>query len=196
LAVEGSEHVNFGPFKACNNTFPTTASLGITKASGESATSYNFDLRLFPGRANKHDERHIYRYTKNGVYLDYEQATVTCAGIKQSTAVNFAPPQLRGTFPLAVGSTWSNNGGNSERTEKGTSKVSGTTHLTVEGKSYLVYVIDTAITMSGSESGTRSQRWWYSTALGIPLKWHEEQTGARSGAKYSADVTCRVTDLP
>jgi hypothetical protein len=196
LSVQGSEHVNFGPFKACNNTFPSSAVLAISRAQGESPTSYNFDLRLFPSSANKHDERHIYRYTKGGVFLDYEQATVTCAGIKQSTTVGYTPAQLRAKLPLSVGSSWTSKGGDSGRTEDESGKVTGTSHLSVGGKSYLVYIIDTTVKMSGSESGTRTQRWWYAPALGLPLKWHEAETGARSGATYKADYTCQITRLP
>ncbi|MDX6285356.1 MAG: hypothetical protein QOG53_841 [Frankiales bacterium] len=196
LSVHGSEHVNFGAFKACNNTFPSSAVLAISKAQGESPTSYNFDLRLFPGSANKHDERHIYRYTKSAVVLDYEQATVTCAGIKQSTTVNFSPAQVRAPLPLHVGSSWTSKGGDSGRTEDASGKVTGTSHLSVGGKSYLVYIIDMTVKMSGSESGSRTQRWWYAPSLGLPLKWHEAETGARSGATYKADYTCQITRLP
>jgi hypothetical protein len=196
MSVQGSEHVNFGPFKACNNTFPSTGSLAISKAQGESSTSYNFDLRLFPGQSNRHDERHIYRYTRSGVFLDYEQATVTCAGIKQTSTVDYTPPQLRAKLPVAVGQSWTSKGGDSGRTEDESGKVTGTSHITVEGTSYLVYIIDTTVKMSGSESGSRTQRWWYSPALGLPLKWHEAETGARSGATYKADYTCQITSLP
>ena len=85
LAVDGGEHVKFGPFSACSNTFPKQSSLVIQPASGEPSGSYDFDLRFYPNNANKHDERHIYRYTNDSVFLSYEQATVTCGGVKQSS---------------------------------------------------------------------------------------------------------------
>src|SRR5262249_54019632 len=87
LAVSGSEHVKFGPFSACTNTFPSSSSLVVHEATGEAAGSYDFDQRFYPNSANKHDERHIYRYSTDSVVLSYEQATVTCAGMKQSTTV-------------------------------------------------------------------------------------------------------------
>src|SRR4051794_23324636 len=95
LAVNGSEHVRFGPFSACSNSFPTRSQLVVQPASGEPTGSYDFDLRFYPNTANRHDERHIYRYTNAGVFLSYEQATVTCGGVKQSSAVNYSPPQQR-----------------------------------------------------------------------------------------------------
>ena len=61
LAVSGSEHVKFGPFSACTNTFPTSSSLVVKPASGEPAGSYDFDLRFYPSSPNRHDERHIRR---------------------------------------------------------------------------------------------------------------------------------------
>src|SRR5205823_13599563 len=103
LAVDGSENVKFGPYSACHNTFPSRSSLVISSASGEPAGSYNFDQRFFPSSSGKHDERHIYRYTDSGVTLTFEEATVTCAGVKQSTTVNYSPVQLRVPQTLRVG---------------------------------------------------------------------------------------------
>jgi hypothetical protein len=196
VQVSGSEHVKFGPFSACTNTFPASTQLVVQRAAGEPSGSFNFDQRYFPATANKHDERHIYRYTKSTVTLTYEEATVTCSGIKQSTTVNYDPAQTRIQLPLTVGATWHSHGGDANRTEDASSKIAGTTHLTVAGRSYLTYVIDTRIAMSGSESGTRDQRWWWAPALGVPLKWSESLSGSRSGASYSADVTCTVSKLP
>jgi hypothetical protein len=196
LAVSGSEHVKFGPFSACTNTFPSESKLVIGHASGEPAGSYDFDQRYYPNSANRHDERHIYRYTSGGVFLAFEQATVTCSGVKQSSAVNYSPQQRRVQLPLSVGATWHSHGGDSNRTEDATTKVVGTTNLTVGGRSYLTYVIDTHVEMSGDENGTRDQRWWFSPDYGMPLKWHESLSGSRSGATYSEDVTCTVVGTP
>jgi hypothetical protein len=196
LAVTGSEHVKFGPFSACTNSFPSESQLVVRRASGEPAGSYDFDQRYYPGSANRHDERHIYHYTNGGVFLAFEQATVTCGGVKQSSAVNYSPQQKRVQLPLTVGASWHNHGGDGNRTEDATSKVVGTTQLTVNGRSYLTYVIDTHVDMTGDEKGTRDQRWWFSPDLGVPLKWHESLKGSRSGATYSEDVTCTVVGTP
>lgn len=196
LQVAGEEHVKFGPFSACSNTFPTSSSLVVQPASGEPAGSYDFDERFYPNSPNRHDERHIYRYTGGGVFLSYEQATVTCGGIKQSSAVNFQPAQQRVRLPLSTGANWHTDGGDSGRTEKATFQVVGQESVTVAGHSYLTWVIDTHVSMSGSESGTRDQRWWWSPDLAIPLKWHESLSGKRSGATYNEDVTVTVVGLP
>jgi hypothetical protein len=196
LAVKGSESVKFGPVPGCHNAFPGSASMTVAKAAGESPTSYDFDLRLYPTQPSRHDERHIYRYTTTGVYLDFEQATVTCSGVKQSSVVSYTPAQLRARLPLSVGATWHSKGGDSARTEDARATVTGTTQLTVEGHRYLTYIIDTTVKMTGSEDGSRTQRWWYAPGLGVPLKWHERLSGSRSGATYSADFTCTVTELP
>jgi hypothetical protein len=196
LAVSGSENVKFGFVPGCHNTFPSTSSLVVSKATGESPTSYNFDLRLFPSQPNRHDERHIYRYTSSGVYLDFEEATVTCSGVKQSSTVNYSPSQLRARLPLQVGASWHTKGGDSARTEDATANVAGTTYLTASGRRYLVYVINTTVKMTGSETGSRSQTWWYAPSLGVPLKWREHLSGSRSGATYTEDLTCTVTELP
>lgn len=196
LAVNGSERVRFGPVTGCNNTFPNRATLDVHHADGESATSYDFDLRLYPGSPNKHDERHIYRYSANQVVLTYEEATVTCSGVKQSTTVDYSPAQVRVELPLRVGASWHNKGGGVDRTETGTSKVVSKTALSVAGHSYPVYEIVTSLTMSGKESGSRSQTWWYSPDLGMPLKFAEHETGKRSGATYTDDYTATVVGLP
>src|SRR3954453_8062503 len=196
LSVNGSAKVRFGPYSACHHTFPTTSARVISPASGEPSGSYDFDQRFFPNNAGKHDERHIYRYTDRGVFLSFEQATVTCAGVKQSTTVNYSPLQLRVPSTLRVGQSWSNSGGDSGRTERGTSKVTGTATLTVGGRSYRTFVIDTHLDLSGDEKGSRDQRWWWAPDLGVPLKWHEALSGSRSGATYSEDATLAVVRTP
>ena len=196
LAVSGSEHVKFGPFSACTNTFPTSSTLVVKPASGEPAGSYDFDLSFYPSSPNRHDERHIYRYGDAGVTLSYEEATVTCGGIKQSSTVNYSPPQQRVKLPLSSGESWSTDGGDSGRTERGTFQVVGSDTVTIDGHAYQTWVIDTHVSMSGSETGTRDQRWWWSPQLGIPVKWHESLSGKRSGATYSEDVTVAVVGLP
>jgi hypothetical protein len=196
LAVDGSENVKFGPYSACHNTFPNRSSLVISPASGEPAGSYDFDQRFFPDSAGKHDERHIYRYTDGGVFLSFEQATVTCAGVKQSTTVNYSPLQLRVPADVRVGQTWHNSGGDSGRTESGASRAVGTATLTVGGRSYRTFVIDTHLDLTGDEKGSRDQRWWWAPDLGVPLKWHESLSGSRSGATYSEDATFTVVGTP
>jgi len=196
LAVSGSESVKFGFVPGCQNTFPRTATITVAKASGEGPSSYDFDMRLYPSQPNRHDERHIYRYTSTGVYLDFEEATVTCSGVKQSSAVSYTPAQLRAKLPLSIGATWHSKGGDSSRTEDAQASVTGATHLNVGGRSYLTYIIKTTVKMTGSETGTRSQEWWYAPSLGVPLKWQEHLSGSRSGATYAEDLTCTVTELP
>lgn len=196
LSVSGSEHVKFGPFSACTNTFPASSALVVSHAAGEPGSSYDFDQSFYADSPNRHDERHIYRYAANSVALTFEEATVTCSGIKQSTTVNYRPTQTRVLLPLTIGATWHTTGGDSGRTEAVSAKIIGTDRLTLGRTSYLVYVIDSHVTMSGSESGTRDQRWWWSPTLGIQLKWSEALSGSRSGATYSADYTCTVTSLP
>jgi hypothetical protein len=196
LAVSGKEHVRFGPFSACTNTFPSRSQLVVRPASGEPAGSYDFDLRFYPSSANRHDERHIYRYTSSGMFLSFEQATVTCGGVKQSSSVSYSPTQQRAPLPLSVGATWHDHGGDNARTEDGTGKVVGTANLTVGGHTYRTYVIDSHLNMTGDETGSRDQRWWYSPDIGMPLKWTESLSGKRSGATYSEDVTVTVVATP
>ena len=196
LSVSGSEHVKFGPFSACTNTFPESSQLVVQRASGEPGGSYDFDLRFYPDSPNKHDERHIYRYSSSGVVLSYEQATVTCGGVKQSSTVSYSPAQQRVPGRLRVGAEWHNRTGDANRTEDATFKVVGTASVTYNGRSYPTYVIDASIDMSGDESGSRDQRWWYSPDLGMPLRWHESLSGQRSGATYSEDVTVSVVSGP
>lgn len=196
LAVDGSEKVKFGVVSFCQQRLPTRTQLVVSRAAGETATSYDFDLRYFPGKAGQHDERHLYRYTRAGTYLDYEIATVTCQGVRQSSDTSFAPPQLRARLPLAVGASWTNKGGDSDRTESATSKVVRTETLTVGAERVPTWVIETSTTFTGSESGSRTQTWWYSPAWAMPVKWTEQISGQRGGASYSEDVTVTVTSRP
>ena len=196
LRVEGSEKVDFGPVSFCSQKLPESTSLVVSKAAGESATSYDFDVPYFPGSTGKHDERHVYRYTTAGVFLDYEIATVTCQGVRQSSDTSFSPPQLRVRPSLAVGATWTNHGGDSDRTESSSSRVTRAETLTIAGHRVPTYVIETTTSFTGSESGSRTQTWWWSPAWAMPVKWSEHIDGHRSGAAYSEDVTVTVTSRP
>lgn len=196
LAVAGSENVKFGPFSFCGRDFPTASTLVVAPAEGEPAGSYNFDVRLFPGSAGQHDERHIYRYAADGVTQNFESATVTCSGVRQSSEVSYAPVQPRVKFPLKVGAQWSGTGGDAERTETYRTKVTGTDVISLAGVKILVYVVETNSEFTGSEKGTRLQRWWYAPSLAMPLRWSDRTQGSRTGATYTNDVTVTVTSLP
>jgi hypothetical protein len=196
LAVSGSETAKFGPISACHNEFPSRATLDIHHATGESPASYDFDMRMYPNSPNRHDERHIYKYGNNSMSLGYEQETVTCTGIKQSTSVSYSPAQIRVAGPLKVGSSWHNHGGGSSRVETGNSTVARKGLIKVEGNDYVVYEIVTKLAMTGSETGERDQSWWYSPDLGIPLKFTETLHGKRSGASYSESYSASVISLP
>jgi hypothetical protein len=196
LHVEGSEKVDFGPVSFCSQDLPDSTSLVVSKAAGEGPTSFDFDVPFFPGSTGKHDERHVYRYTDAGVFLDYEIATVTCQGVRQSSDTDFSPPQLRVRLPLAVGSTWTNAGGDSDRTEQSSSRVVRTETLAVAGRQVPTYVVETTTSFTGGESGTRTQTWWWAPSWAMPVKWTEHIDGHRSGAAYSEDVTVTVTSRP
>ena len=196
LAVDGHEKVQFGPVSFCNQTLPSSTHLVVKKAAGESATSYDFDVPFFPGSTGQHDERHIYRYTRAAVFLDYEIATVTCQGVRQSSETSFTPEQKRVEIPLLVGASWHNHGGGASRTEDATTKVLRTESLQIQGRSVLTYVIETTTSFTGDESGTRDQTWWYAPSWAMPVKWHEKQSGHRSGASYSGDLTATVLAHP
>jgi hypothetical protein len=196
LHVEGSEKVDFGPVSFCSQDLPESTSLVVSKAAGEGPTSFDFDVPFFPGSTGKHDERHVYRYTDAVVFLDYEIATVTCQGVRQSSDTDFSPPQLRVRLPLAVGSTWTNAGGDSDRTEQSSSRVVRTETLAVAGRQVPTYVVETTTSFTGGESGTRTQTWWWAPSWAMPVKWTEHIDGHRSGAAYSEDVTVTVTSRP
>ncbi len=196
LKVDGSEKVQFGPVSFCNQKLPTSTHLVVKKASGESPTSYDFDVPFFPGKTGQHDERHIYRFTKTAVQLDYEIATLTCQGIRQSSETSYKPEQPRIELPLKVGASWHYKGGGSSRTEDATFSVQRTEYLTIQGHQVLTYVVHTATSFTGDESGTRDQTWWYAPSWAMPVKWHEKQSGHRSGASYSGDITATVVAGP
>lgn len=196
LAVSGSEKVDFGPVSFCSQALPRSTTLVVSKASGESPTSYDFDVRYFPSEAGKHDERHLYRYTAGEVLLDYEIATVTCQGVRQSSDTDYAPPQLRAKLPLKAGASWTSKGGDADRTETSSSTVTRAETLLVHGEQVPTYVIETSTTFTGSESGSRTQTWWYAPSWAMPVKWSEHIDGGRSGASYREDVTVTVTSRP
>jgi hypothetical protein len=196
LAVKGSETTKLGPISLCTNTFPSRSTLNVHRATGDSPTLYDFDLQMYPGSPNQHDEQQIYRYSQRSVVLTADQETVTCLGLKQSTEVDYSPGQIRVRLPLKVGSTWHNHGGGTARTETGTSRVLRRTSVTIKGTAYPVFEIATKLAVTGSQTGQRDQTWWYSPELAMPLKFSETVNGQRSGATYAESYTASVVSLP
>ena len=74
--------------------------------------------------------------------------------------------------------------------------MTGTDAITLAGKAIPVFVVETTSEFTGSETGTRVQRWWYAPSLAMPLRWSDRTQGSRSGATYTNDVTFAVTSLP
>jgi hypothetical protein len=68
--------------------------------------------------------------------------------------------------------------------------------ITVAGSQVPAYVIQTSTTFTGSESGSRTQTWWWAPSWGMPVQWSEHIDGHRSGAAYREDVTVTVTSRP
>ena len=66
----------------------------------------------------------------------------------------------------------------------------------IAGAPVTTYVIETDVTISGSETGSRHQVWWYAPSWAMPVQWSEQIEGRRSGAAYSEDVTVTVTSRP
>ncbi len=190
--MDGTESVHFGPFSVCSRRLPASAPLDVSKAQGETPTSYVFDLAI----SGNHTERHIYRYDGNRMFLDFEGARVTCAGVSQTTEISFSPPELRVIAPLKVGASWSGRSGNADRTESYRATVLRTESVTVAGRVVPTYVIETDIDMTGKESGHRLQRWWYAPSLGMSVRWYEQIDASRSGATYSEQATFTVVSLP
>jgi hypothetical protein len=196
LAVDGKEKVDFGPVSFCSRALPTATTLVVSSAQGEPSGSFDFDIRYYPGAAGQHDERHIYRYTRDRVLLGYENATVTCGGVQQASEVSYSPPQVRAELPLRVGASWDSTGGDAQRTEDAHSSVLRTETLQVGSTPVKTFVIETKVRITGSETGSRVQRWWYAPSLALPVKWFEHIDGSRSGATYSEDATITVVATP
>jgi hypothetical protein len=192
VRMNGSESVHFGPVSICNRSLPSSGSFAVNRAQGETPTSYVFDFPI----SDDHTERHIYRYEGDQMFLDFEGARVTCAGVSQTSEVSFSPPELRVAAGLKVGAEWSGRSGDADRTEAYRASVVRTESVTVAGVAVASFVIETRIDLSGSESGHRFQRWWYAPSLGLPVKWYEEISAARSGATYQERATFTVVSLP
>ena len=193
VRVDGNEGVHFTAFGFCNRGFPKTSTLIIKDEyqGRESPTSFQFDIAY----STLHSERHHYRYTPAGVFLDYEFAQVSCAGAAQATNLSYEPPQEKVRLPIRVGATWSGQGGDAERTETYSARVLRIETLAIDGRQIPTYVIETTIEMSGDEHGSRLQRWWYAPGLAMPVQWFESFDAARGPATYEANVTVTLVDL-
>jgi hypothetical protein len=68
--------------------------------------------------------------------------------------------------------------------------------VTVAGQAFDTFVVERRSTFTGAESGQRTQRWWFSPELAVPLRWEDQVTGSRSGASYSGRISASVNALP
>jgi hypothetical protein len=192
VRVQGSERVKFGPLSFCERDFPDTSTLGVKPAEGEGPSAFDFDHTF----SSLHSERHIYRYSPGSIMLLFEGAQVSCGGIEQGSETSFSPPEEKVRLPVRAGASWSGSAGDAERTEAYSARVLRTERLSVSGRAFTVFVIETSIEMTGQESGRRFQRWWFAPELAMPLKWYEEIEAARMGATYSMEATFTITSLP
>jgi hypothetical protein len=192
VRVEGSERVKFGPLSFCERDLPESSTLGVKPAEGEGPATFDFDHPF----SSLHSERHIYRYSSGSITLLFEGAEVSCGGIEQGSETSFSPPEEKVRLPVRVGASWSGSAGDAERTEAYSARVLRAERLSVSGRTFTVFVIETSIEMTGQESGRRLQRWWFAPERAMALKWHEEIEAARMGATYSMEATFTITSLP
>jgi hypothetical protein len=193
VRVEGTEGVKLGGVGFCNRPLPDRTTLYVKDGyeGRDSPTSFEFDIAY----SANHSERHIYRYTNEGVFLNYEFAQVRCGPRAQDTELVYSRPQEKVRLPLKVGETWSGRGGDAQRTETYTSRVLRTEILTIAGRRVSTFVIETSIEMTGSEHGSRLQRWWYSPSLALPVRTYEEYDAASGPGSYQARLTVTLEDL-
>lgn len=196
LAVSGQEDARFGPLSFCGRKLPTASQMVVAPAEGEPDGSYNLDVRYYPDDAGQHDERTILRYAPDAVSLRFESGAVTCAGIRSTSEVSYPDGQAAVRLPLHVGATWSGTGSGPQRQVTYTVRVLDRQAVTVQGERFDTYVIERRSTFTGTESGQRTQRWWYSPRLAVPLRWEDQVTGSRSGASYTGRITVTVDSLP
>jgi hypothetical protein len=195
VQVDGTEQPKFSFVPVCGRRFPTSSTMYVRRIDGN---SFQFDHAY----SSLHEERHIYDYTDDGVFMTFEGASVSCGPRTETSEGDFSPPDARVRLPLRVGASWrgtstARNPGSGEvtRNESYEAKVLRTEKLVVAGTQVETYLIETSTSFTGPEHGNRLLRWWYSRTLAMPVKWYEKINAARSGGSYTSEVTVTMVDL-
>jgi len=191
-AAQGHDKVSFGAFSACEWDINDPVSVVSRRLDSAHPNDMVFDWTFSGSR----QERHIYSFRSDGVYLTDSAASVTCMGVRQNSEDTMSPPSLRVKAPLKVGQTWKVVSKASSRTDTLTASVRRKETLSLPAGKFETYVVEYNIKFSGDQTGSVHSTRWIAPSLGTWVKEINHTEAQSSSATYVSDYTLQLTSHP
>jgi hypothetical protein len=190
----GREEADIGVLSLCKWDVGPTVSLGVHDiVAPATAQQVAFDWDLNPG----HDKmRYVWQMGPKGAEIVFIGAQMTCAGIQESDDAAYSPPVQRFRFPLVVGASWRGRSDAAKRTEASTTRVVSTGSLTIEGRSVKVWQVEDHIVITGDQSGSRNETWWYAPSYGMAVKFRIDTSVKQGGASFTSELELTLARGP
>lgn len=198
-AVEGWESTSA---PGSRRNFPSTATVAVHNRRQQArGTSVTVDLTY----SDSHEERMVLRYGREDVAVTFEGGRVSFFGgaVTETSQARYEPPMVLLPTGAAPGDTWSGNAeardpddGSVARRVSYQGRVRGTEELTVAGRRLSTVVVEWSSEFTGSESGWRRQRLWFSPQLGMWVKRHDRVHAERYRFAYDKDATLTLRQFP
>ncbi len=164
---EGSEEGGIGP-ASVSRDLPGEARYVVTAAEG----GYRAQLSM----SEEHVEGVTVRVERAGSREVARRTKVTFLGFGRDDRRVLRPPPLWLPSRLAAGRTWGGSYTAGDLPVTYRSRVLRRDAVEVEGRRWAVWVVRSRSTTGGVHPGTRTDTWWWSPRLALPLRWDLDMT--------------------
>lgn len=161
-AQDGSERGGIGPAHISRD-LPGQARYVVTESPG----GYRAQLSM----SQEHIEGVTLKVGRSGSREVARRTKVTFLGFGRDDRRALKPPPLWLPAKLAVGRTWSGTYTAGDLPVTYRSRVLRRDAIEVDGVRWAVWVVRSESTTGGIHPGDRTDTWWWSSRLALPLRW-------------------------
>lgn len=184
---QGSERGGAGPVKVSRDLPDEARYVALLTPEG-----FREELLV----SEEHEEVVRYRVNQAGaIRAVWRRTEVRFVGVGSDDRRTIRPPSLHVPANPRVGQRWREDYRAGELRVQATSRVLRSERVTVSGRSYPVLVIRVDGVTSGAHPGTRTDVFWWSPQLSLPLRWSFEMDIGGT-LSFEADADLRLAALP
>jgi hypothetical protein len=181
-ATSGSEKTSF---PGTSRNFPSTTSIKIAKAGGCATRTW----RPIP----QHKEvQTLCPKGSNTLLLKSDQQRISFYGVSTNQKLVCGSKAVVYSTQLRAGDTWKFVCKSAQTTAHQVAEAIGFGHLTVAGKSVRVLHVHVTTTVTGSESGTSTQDYWYAPSLGLLVKNTGKVNAKQGNVVYTENYSLQL----
>jgi hypothetical protein len=131
----------------------------------------------------------------------YGTAAVELIALKQSSngasfGGTMSPPQTLARWPMKVGDTWAGDWSTGQVSGRSTAKVTGVRDVSVAGRSYRCFQVQTDSTFSGQAQGEQHETACWVAELGMSADTTSQYSGTYSGFAFDLRQHAVLTGTP